>query len=150
MKHQFTKRNDQGIMIVAELSEELGNGWDEAKAAKILKAVLNAIRNRLDVEASVSLLRILPTSLKAVYVDGWELKNTDEKHKGDFVEEVKEVAGSSTSFQNFLAKNDLKQVVESVLRLIRRYARPDKNENVLWLFPHEMDYILEEEEPLFI
>lgn len=55
-------------------------------AARIIRSVLHALRNRLSHQESFQLIAQLPMALKAVYVDGWKIKKEFQRisHLNEF------------------------------------------------------------------
>jgi uncharacterized protein (DUF2267 family) len=65
--NQYAAKGNAFVNRVAEVLQVQHN-----QAARIVRSVLHALRNRLSHEESFQLLAQLPMALKAVYVDGWK------------------------------------------------------------------------------
>lgn len=75
MPLHFENHVDKGKAFLDELANELGSPGDFRKAGRILKCVLHKLRDRMELENSIWFLNQLPVYLKAVFVDGWSIKN---------------------------------------------------------------------------
>jgi uncharacterized protein (DUF2267 family) len=70
MSLDFNQYAAKGNAFVNRVAETLHVQRDQA--ARIVRSVLHALRNRLSHEESFQLLAQLPMALKSVYVDGWK------------------------------------------------------------------------------
>ena len=64
---QYAAKGNAYVNRVAEVLQVQRN-----QAARIVRSVLHALRNRLSHEESFQLLAQLPMALKSVYVEGWK------------------------------------------------------------------------------
>ncbi|MBK8966840.1 MAG: DUF2267 domain-containing protein [Lewinellaceae bacterium] len=85
MAFNFHKYVADGEHFVKEVAVELQCPGDTGKAGSILRAVLHAFRNRVPPGESLQLIAQLPMLIKAVYVDGWQMKAESRtlRHLGD-------------------------------------------------------------------
>jgi len=86
----FDEWYHKGHQIVHEVMNEL-NLEDENKAFRLLKAVLQTLRDRLSVSEGKDFASQLPMVLKAVWCDGWDPTKVPDKsikHKRDFLERL--------------------------------------------------------------
>ncbi len=80
---------------LGELDEEFG--WDDRQRTyKSLRAVLHALRDRLQVNEAVQLAAQLPMTVKGMYFDGWNPSQTPLKIRSDeeFLQRVVEEYGA--------------------------------------------------------
>jgi uncharacterized protein (DUF2267 family) len=89
MSLDFLEYAAKGNAYVNRVAETLQVQRDQA--ARIVRSVLHALRNRLSHEESFQLLAQLPMALKAVYVDGW--KHSDSylriRRPEEFLDEIR-------------------------------------------------------------
>jgi uncharacterized protein (DUF2267 family) len=137
MTLKFEKHKEEGNKIILALTEELGFPWDTDRAGQVLISILHAVRNRLDVDQSLNFLRQLPSSLRVVFVDGWNIKNQPcEKIKDidDFILEVRKV-NKEFSMQNFLSNEEIIFAIQSVFRVLEKFIGNVQNEKMTWIMP---------------
>jgi uncharacterized protein (DUF2267 family) len=82
---------------LAELMAQMG--WeDHEKAYKALRAVLHALRDRLQPNEAVHLAAQLPMLVRGFYFEGWHPANKPLKyrHKKEFLEQVRKEAPGIT------------------------------------------------------
>jgi uncharacterized protein (DUF2267 family) len=75
----FEKYASTANAFVHDLSIELGAPEDRARAGRILRCVLHALRRRLTPAESFDLIAQLPMFIKAVYVDGWRIVDSPDR-----------------------------------------------------------------------
>jgi uncharacterized protein (DUF2267 family) len=89
MSLEFDQYAAKGNAYVNRVAETLHVQRDQA--ARIVRSVLHALRNRLSHEESFQLIAQLPMALKAVYVDGW--KHSDSylriRRPEEFLDEIR-------------------------------------------------------------
>ena len=89
MSLEFDQYAAKGNAYVNRVAETLQVQRDQA--ARIVRSVLHALRNRLSHEESFQLIAQLPMALKAVYVDGW--KHSDSylriRRPEEFLDEIR-------------------------------------------------------------
>jgi len=98
MALDFLKYAAKGNAFVNQVAEELQVPRD--KAARLVRSVLHALRNRLLPEESFQLLSQLPMALKSVYVDGWNPFAPFERIRkvDDFLEEIRKEDGGQAGY----------------------------------------------------
>ena len=92
MSLNFEKYTAKGNEFIKTLAHELGDENDRNYASRVLRAVFQALRNRIPPDESLQLTAQLPMYIKAVYIDGWNIKyNTPGKiHSVQaFIEDVR-------------------------------------------------------------
>ena len=96
MSFNVEKYTNKGIGFINEVADKLDNCDNPGKAARVLKSILHALRNRITTEESLQLLSQLPLMIKGIYVDGWKLKNQVRiKNIEDFIDEIIKEDGAS-------------------------------------------------------
>lgn len=135
----FNKYVHEGEQFVREIAVEMHAPWDMIKAARVLRAVLHALRNRLSAPSSLQLISQLPMLIKAIYVDGWKL--TDEaktlRRLGDFIECVREEGGTSLS-SHFVTDYDVTQAIHAVFNVIKKHVSAGEIRDLVSTLPAEL------------
>ena len=106
---------------------------DEHKAYLALRAVLQALRDRLTVEEATQLAAQLPMLVRGFYYEGWNPrgKPVKERHQEEFLAHIK-------SF----FKNDDRvvpaQVIRAVFKVLSKHISPGEIEDVKHILPGEL------------
>ncbi len=111
---------------------------DEAKAFRITKAVLHALRDRLDPREGKDFAAQLPMVFKAVWCEGWDpTKGPDKniKKKEDFLKRVVDYPGLVPNITNM---NEAEEVTRAVFRVLKRYVTWGEIEDVIGQLPEEV------------
>lgn len=114
------------------LAEELD--WeDENKAYLALRAVLQALRDRLTVEEAVQLGAQLPMLIRGFYYEGWHPagKPLKERHQEAFLAHVKDV------FKNDERVNP-ERVVRAVFKVLSRRVAKGEIDDIKQVLPKEL------------
>ena len=121
MSMNFEIYASKGNELVNHLASDLGVPRDQA--ARILRAVLHALRNRITLDENFDLLSQLPMVLKAVYVDGWKPAKTvnQSSHLKDFLEEIR-YADAQLAAYDFGNDAKAKSMVLGVFRVLAQFV----------------------------
>lgn len=145
MALNFNKYVTDGEHFVKAVATELGHPSDIAKGGRILRAVLHAFRDRISVAESLQLIAQLPMLIKALYVDGWRLKNEARslRHLGDFIEAVREAGGRAT-LNDFVTDYEVEHAVQAVFKVLKDQVSEGEIRDILVTLPAELRPLLEE------
>lgn len=143
MAFNFNKYLMDGEQFVKEVATELGTPWDTAKGGRILRAVLHAFRDRLPPRESLQLIAQLPMLIKAIYVDGWRMKDESRqlRHLGDFIEAVREAGGKAT-FEDFTTDYEVQHAIHAVFKVLKNHVTEGEIKDVLATMPVELRPLL--------
>ncbi|MBI3133973.1 MAG: DUF2267 domain-containing protein [Bacteroidetes bacterium] len=143
MALNFDQFAAEGNEFVARLAKELGYPKDKARAGRVLKSVLHAVRDQLTPTESVQLIAQLPMFLKAVYVHNWSLKTVKKKTRkfDDFLMEICVIDGD-VSQSDFPTNNDIETAVSVVFMMLRKYLSLGEIEDIKALLPKELKPLL--------
>ena len=143
MALNFNKYVTDGEHFVKEVAIELDAPWDAAKGGRILRAVLHALRDRIPPRESLQLISQLPMLIKAIYVDGWQMKDDARqlRHLGDFIEAVREAGGKAT-IDNFVTDYDVERAIHSVFKVLKNHVSEGEIRDVLATLPGELRPLL--------
>lgn len=143
MALNFNKYLMDGEQFVKEVATELGTPWDTAKGGRILRAVLHAFRDRVPPRESLQLIAQLPMLIKAIYVDGWRMKDESRqlRHLGDFIEAVREAGGKAT-FEDFTTDYEVQHAIHAVFKVLKNHVTEGEMKDVLATMPVELRPLL--------
>ena len=136
----ITKAN----VFLKEIAEEIGEPENKAKAGRVLRAVLHALRSRLSIEESIHLIAQLPILIKGLYVDGWHLTRLNGKLNtfSDFLTKVKKF-DSNLGNKDFSNDRDSLRMIRGVLRVLKKYVSEGEMQHLKVQLPDEIaDVIL--------
>lgn len=127
MALEFEKYAMKGNEFINLLAHRLGDGHDRDRAARILRSVLRALRNHLSIEESVELLSHLPMALKAVYVDGWKIK--DQHTTIDVISLPEEIMKEDglISKSDFKDEEEVIEALRAVIEMIAIHFEPEES-----------------------
>lgn len=143
MAINFSKYVQDGEKFIKEVAVEAGNPADVAKAGRMLRAVLHALRNRLTPAASLQLISQFPMLIKAIYVDGWKISDEAKRlrHLGDFIEAVREEGGPGL-VNDFISDNDVEKAIHAVFKVVKNHVSEGEIEDILLTLPLELRPLL--------
>ena len=135
----ITKAN----VFLKEIAEEIGEPENKAKAGRVLRAVLHALRSRLSVEESIHMIAQLPILIKGLYVDGWHLTrlNGSLNTFSDFLTEVKKFDGNLGN-KDFNNDRDSLRMIRAVLRVLKKYVSEGEMQHLKVQLPDEIADII--------
>lgn len=134
----------KGYEFIDEVARELKT-TDVDKAGRMCRCVFRAMRNRLNAEASFSLLAQLPMALKGIYVDGWKNPSRhDNLQASDMISEVVREDDQS-AWRDFSTDTEVRDAIIAVYKVLSRHIVITEYENILSILPSDMQYLLEVE-----
>jgi uncharacterized protein (DUF2267 family) len=144
MSLDFEKYAAKGNAIVNLLSRETGTGTDSA--ARILRATLHGLRNRLSTEDSFHVLAQLPMALKGIYVDGWKPTRPYEriKHVKDFFDDIRKEDGATAGY-DFGNDDKMKIMVGCVFRTLKYHISKGEMDNIINCLPADISEMIIEQ-----
>ena len=133
----FEKYAMKGNEFLHQLESNLGNE-DRAHASRILKSTIRVLRNHLSIEESLQVIAQLPMAIKAVYVEGWTIKDhyritTTE----DFIIEIIEAEGRS-AWRDFSSPDEIIDSVRAVIDTMRSYVSEEEMTQALNTLPQKV------------
>lgn len=128
MEAHFEQYAHEGNIFLKKTAEELGRGDDRQHAFRVIKAVFQALRDRITVEESMHFISELPMVLKAIYVNGWNItkERNDSSTVDDFLQEIMDQ--SQTPGRDF--GNNAQEEVAAVFRVVKDYISPGEYAHV--------------------
>ena len=144
-QYKFDKFAAEGNVFLSRLATRLGYPENESKAARVLKSVLYAIRNRLSLEESLQFISQLPLFLKALYVDGWRMGVRKERirHLEEFLADIRREDRKlfTEDFQNL---SEVKLATSIVMGMLGEYTSPGELKDIRAILPNEIGEFLEQ------
>jgi uncharacterized protein (DUF2267 family) len=79
MALNFNQYATEGNTFIKDYAKQMNLGKDTDKAIRIFTAIMHALRDIIPPEESLQFIAQLPMFLKAVYVNGWNIKKKKPK-----------------------------------------------------------------------
>ena len=143
-QYSFDKFAVEGNAFVSRLASRLGYPENQNKAARVLKSVLRALRNRLSPEESMQFISQLPLFLKALYVDGWKIGARKERirHVEEFLVDVRK-ENRQLFTEDFHNLSDVKEATSVVMGMLGEFISPGELKDIRTILPKEIGEFLE-------
>jgi uncharacterized protein (DUF2267 family) len=131
---EFDRCIEKANVWLADVGDELG--VDERTAARMLRTVLHALRDRLPLGEAVQLAAQLPTVIRGVYFDGWQPQRKPLKlSKVELVARVGRELGTSSEL-------DAEDAVHAVMAVLARHVSAGEIGHVMHALPRSMQGLL--------
>jgi uncharacterized protein (DUF2267 family) len=134
---KFEKFAQEGNEFMNKLAIKLQTPENTDHAYRMTTAVLQTLRDIISPEESMHVISQLPMFLKAMYVNGWELKVKNRpRTMNEFLVQLR---SKNSSFSIDFA-NDETAIgkAKAVLKLLKTYLSPGETEDVISQFPEEL------------
>jgi uncharacterized protein (DUF2267 family) len=139
MTLDFEKYAAKGNEFINKLAEHLNDADNRARAGRIVRSVLRALRNRLTFEESLQLISQLPMAIKAVYVEGWKVKHNISRIKTmqEFAAEVMLEDGNA-AWRDFASIEDAEFAIEAVMKTLADYVSAGELHDIIDQMPGDI------------
>lgn len=139
MALNFPKYVQKAEEFIGEVALELGDHTNKIKAARVLRAVLHAFRDWVTPAESLQLIAQLPMFIKAMYVDGWKIRDGSQhnRHLGDFIEAVRE-ADDIRNNGDFVTDYEAKEAIQAVFRVLKHHVSEGEVHDIIAVLPGEL------------
>ncbi len=140
----FDEWYHKGHEIVHEVMKELGIE-DEHKAFRLLRAVLQTLRDRLPASEGKDFASQLPMVLKAVWCDGWDPTKVPDKsikHKKDFLERLMNHPGLRRP-ADIADLEEAERVAVGVFKVLKNHVSYGEIKDVLSELPEDIREMFE-------
>ena len=129
----FEEYASEGNRIINEVAQILRT--DRNRAARILRSVLHAIRDRIPADDAIEFAQGLPMALKVVFIDGYDISSTPVRIRNrekviDFIY-GKEGTTSQIDFPNRKSVADALHGVFTVLELNMDFGQVQQIKNLM-------------------
>lgn len=138
----FERYAAEGNRFINEVARELGT--DRAQAARITRAVLHAIRDRLPPDDAIEFAQGLPMVLKGIYIDRYDISKTPLRirDKRVFIEFIRRKAGL-TAFIDFPGQQSVIRALQAVFYVLQRNMSYGQVEQIKQLLNRELVELIE-------
>lgn len=140
MALDFNKYAKEGNTFLKEYAREMNLGNDTEKAGRIFSAIMHALRDIIPPQESLQFLAQMPMFMKAVYVNGWNMKKEKPriKHMEEFVELVRKHDGVA-AVNDFGYEDELaERYIDITFIYLRRYISLGEMEDIRDGLPKEL------------
>lgn len=143
MSLDFDKYAAKGNEMLHMLADDLQVPVD--KAGRILRAVIRALRNQLNIDESFQVLAQLPMALKAVYVDQWNPNQPITRiHTVDeFLDGIRQQDGKSAGY-DFGNNESARRALRAVFRTLTYYLSEGELDDIKAVLPAELKKFINE------
>ena len=132
MALNFNQYATEGNTFMKEYAKEMNLADNRDKAGRILTSILHALRDIITPNESLQFIAQLPMFLKAVYVNGWNIRRDKPKVKrmSDFIELVKKHDGPA-AINDFEYSDDVaEQYIDATFIYLRKYVSLGEMEDI--------------------
>jgi uncharacterized protein (DUF2267 family) len=131
MSLNFNKYATEGNTFLKEYAKELEISEDPEKAGRVLSAILHGLRSIISIEESLQFMAQLPMFLKAVYVNGWNIKMKKNRVKDmeGFIELIKSFSGKTASY-DFESDDIAEDYIYATFFILRKYVSSGEMEDI--------------------
>ena len=140
MALNFNEYAKDGNTFLKEYAREMNLGEDTQKAGRIFSSIMHALRDLISPQESLQFIAQLPMFLKAVYVNGWQMKKQKPKVKkmAEFVDLVRKHDGVAAV--NDFEYNDevAERYIDTTFIYLRKYISLGEMEDIRDGLPKEL------------
>jgi uncharacterized protein (DUF2267 family) len=139
MPLNFNKYATEGNAFMDDYIYQMNLVETPEKAARILPAILHALRDTIPVQESIQLLAQLPMFLKAVYVNGWSTKSRKQKIKTmeEFIAVVKGNNRIPADY-DFISDELAEHYVHTTFFVLRKYISKGELQDIRAVLPKNL------------
>lgn len=114
------------------------------KAVQALKDVFGIIRSRFSFEDSLEFINLLPLPLKAIYLDGWHIGESQPTQLHSMEEFIDEIVANQPKENNWYNSNrdEVRNVLRHIFQIIGSYIAESEMEAKVSFLPQDMQYFL--------
>ncbi|MFX0557897.1 DUF2267 domain-containing protein [Maribacter sp. CXY002] len=140
MSLNFNKYASEGNAFIKDYAKQMNLGEDTAKAGRIFTAIMHSLRDIIPPAESLQFISQLPMFLKAVYVNGWNIKKEKPKVKNmaEFLDLVRE-HDYPAAVNDFEYSDDIaEQYVDTTFIYLRKYISLGEMEDIRDSLPKDL------------
>jgi len=133
----FEKAVHKAHVWLNEIAERMGEGTTKQQAYAALRAVLHALRDRLNVNEAAQLAAQLPLLVRGIYYEGWDPAKTPLKirHRDEFLDLVRDYLGKIDNVEP-------EPAAKAVFAVLREHVSEGEIEDVMAEMPQEIRQLL--------
>lgn len=132
MALNFNQYATQGNTFLKNYAKEMNLGADTDKAGRVFTAIMHALRDIIPPEESLQLIAQLPMFIKAVYVNGWNIKKNKPKikHMAEFIDLVRQHDGPA-AVNDFEYSDEVAELyIDTTFIYLRKYVSLGEMEDI--------------------
>ena len=132
MALNFNQYATEGNTFMKEYSKEMNLADNRDKAGRILTSILHALRDIITPNESLQFIAQLPMFLKAVYVNGWNIRKDKPKVKkmADFIELVRKHDGPAAINDFEYSDEVAERYIDATFIYLRKYVSLGEMEDI--------------------
>jgi uncharacterized protein (DUF2267 family) len=140
MALNFNQYATEGNTFLKDYTKEMNLGNNKDKAGRILSAILHALRDIIPTEESLQLIAQFPMFLKAVYVNGWNIRKEKPKIKkmAEFIDLVRKHDGVSAINDFEYSDEVAEQYIDTTFIYLRKYISLGEMEDIRDSLPKDL------------
>jgi len=137
MALNFNQYATEGNTFLKDYAKEMDMPKNLDKAGRILTAILHALRDIIPPEESLQFIAQLPMFLKAVYVNGWNIKKRKPKVRQmpEFLDLVRRHDGPATVNDFEYSDEVAESYVDTTFIYLRNYVSLGEMEDIRDVLP---------------
>ncbi len=139
----FERYAAEGNRFINEVAHELG--VDRNRAARITKAVLHAIRDRISPDDAIEFVQGLPMAMKGVFVDQYDISRTPVviRHADEFIDFIYNKNGRASE-KDFPERYHVIDALKGVFRVLERNMDYGQVQQIKEMFNNEIVELIEQ------
>lgn len=139
----FEEYAAEGNRFIKDVAEELKT--DRNRAARVTRAVLHALRDRLPADDSIQFAQGLPMALKAVWLDQYDISKTPVllRHKEEFFDYIYDMDGLA-AFTDFPDPDAIEEALQAVFFVLENHMSPGQIKQIKNILNKEIVEIIDE------
>ncbi len=132
MALNFNQYAQEGNTFLKDYAKEMNLADNRDKAGRILTSILHALRDIITPNESLQFIAQLPMFLKAVYVNGWNLKRDKPKVKkmAEFIDLVRKHDGPAAINDFEYSDEVAEQYIDTTFIYLRKYVSLGEMEDI--------------------
>ena len=132
MALNFNQYATEGNTFMKEYAKEMNLADNRDKAGRILTSILHALRDIITPNESLQFIAQLPMFLKAVYVNGWNIRRDKPKVKKmeDFIELVRKHDGPPAVNDFEYSDEIAERYIDATFIYLRKYVSLGEMEDI--------------------
>jgi uncharacterized protein (DUF2267 family) len=138
----FEKYAQEGNQFINDVADELGVSRNSA--ARITKAVLHAVRDRLSADDAVEFAQGLPMALKGIYIDQWDISANPVviRRAHDFLDYIY-YKDEFTAAYDFPSEDSVEEGLRGVFNVLECYMDEGQIEQVKKIMGNHITQLIE-------
>lgn len=140
MALNFNQYATEGNTFLKDYAKEMNMPHDRNRAGRIFTAIMHALRDIIPPQESLQFIAQLPMFLKAIYVNGWNIKKEKPKVKrmADFLDLVR-TYDWPVEVNDFEYTDDLaERYVDTTFIYLRKYVSLGEMEDIRDALPKDL------------